>query len=166
MQADRIHVRDVMKPEVVRLDAGTSVSDAIAALQDAGIHGAPVVDTGGEVVGVVSIADLLAASAAEPGDVGSTRREYYLADPLEEAFDEEVDEFEDMLDYSPEALESGTVAEWMSERVLSIEPGATLERACRMMAEHKVHRLMVIENRQLAGILTTFDVVACVAERS
>lgn len=164
MQAERIHVRDVMKTNVVRLDSSTPVTEAIETLQDAGIRGAPVVDPSGEVVGVVSVADLIEAQRAQD-ELGAQRREYYLADPLEEAFDEDPDDFRSKRDYSPEALQSGTVAEWMNAKVLSIEPGATLRRACSLMAEHRVHRLLVLEGKHLEGILTSFDVVTCVAER-
>ena len=165
MQAERILVSDVMQTRVVKLDASAPVPEAIESLRDAGVRGAPVVDAAGALVGVVSITDLLEASASAASEVGGQRREYYLADPLEEAFDEDADEFSSKDDYSPEALADGRVAEWMNADVLSIAPGATLREACREMAEHRVHRLVVVENGELVGILSTFDVVRCVAER-
>lgn len=165
MQAERIHVRDVMRTDVVRLDPATPVKEALETLGELGFRGAPVVDGAGAVVGVVSIADLLEASASTDGGAGAERHEYYLADPLEEAFDEDVDDFRSKPDFSPQALPSGTVAEWMTTSVLAIDPGATLRKACAQMAEHRVHRLVVVEDGKLVGILTTFDVVRCVSER-
>ena len=165
MQAERIHVTDVMRKDVVQLDAATPVEEAIRTLGDAGIRGAPVVDASGAVVGVVSAADLLEAKAAGGGRLGSERSEYYLADPLEEQFDEDADDFSSMGDFSPESLPGGTVAEWMSSAVLSVSPTSTLRHACSLMREHRVHRLIVVDDGRLVGILTSFDVVACVAER-
>ncbi|QDU65480.1 CBS domain-containing protein [Engelhardtia mirabilis] len=165
MQAERIHVRDVMQSRVIKLDASASVTDAIESLRDAGVRGAPVVDAAGALVGVVSITDLLEASASAASEVGGRRREYYLADPLEENFDEDADDFGAKGDFSPEVLADGRVAEWMNPDVLSISPDATLREACRQMAEHRVHRLVVVDGGSLVGILSTFDVVRCVAER-
>ena len=149
----------------MREDKAELVKEALEMLNDLGFRGAPVVDPAGAVVGVVSVADLVEASAASEAGPGADRREYYLADPLEESFDEDADDFRGKVDYSPEALPSGTVAEWMTSSVLEISSGATLRHACSLMAEHRVHRLLVVDDGRLVGILTTFDVVRCVAER-
>jgi CBS domain-containing protein len=165
MQAEKIHVRDVMQPKVVKLEAGATLREAIGALREANLRGAPVVDAPGHVVGVVSLVDLIEALAAEGEDVRAERREYYLADPLEEDFDEDADDFATKEDYSPEALPGGTVADCMNPDVLSVTPQDDLRAACRLMIEHRVHRLIVLEHNRLVGILSTFDVVRRVAER-
>ncbi|MFI6509892.1 hemolysin family protein [Streptosporangium sp. NPDC050855] len=64
-----VHVRDVLvRPEatpaelarpVPRLEAGTTIPDAVSALQDARAHLGLVTDGGGEVIGMVSLTDLL-----------------------------------------------------------------------------------------------------------
>ncbi len=165
MQAEKIQVREVMQPKVVRLEAAATLREAIAALREANLRGAPVVDAPGNVVGVVSLVDLVEALAMEGEDLRAERREYYLADPLEEHFDEDADEFSMKDDYSPEALPGGTVADCMNPDVLSVQPDADLRTACRLMVEHRVHRLVVLEENRLVGILSTFDIVRRVAER-
>ncbi len=50
-----------------------------------------------------------------------------------------------------------------SSEVRSIDAGASLEEAAQAMIEHRVHRLIVLEDDAIAGILTSLDFVSLVA---
>ncbi len=56
------------------------------------------------------------------------------------------------------------VWEIASPKVVSIEPTATLSEAARMMIDHRIHRLLVVENGEMAGMLSTFDYIRLYAE--
>lgn len=160
MDATKLKVRDLMNTDVAKLDVGMPVDEAITMLEADRISGAPVVDAGGRVVGILSLTDVARAKEAEGGHPSSERDEYYLPDA---DLDEEGD-FGTMGDYSPESLPSGTVAEWMSEDVVSVEPGDSVRVACKKMRDRRIHRVLVVEDGKLEGILSSFDVVRQIAD--
>ncbi len=161
MDATKLKARDLMKKDVARLDAGAPVDEVMTQLESDGISGAPVVDAAGRVLGVFSLTDVARAKEAEAATPGSPRGEYYMP---ETGIDEEADEFSYKDDYSPEALPTGTVAEWMSEDVVSVEPGDSVRVVCKRMQDRRVHRVLVLEDGKLAGILSSFDVVRWIAD--
>jgi CBS domain-containing protein len=52
---------------------------------------------------------------------------------------------------------SNQVTNVMSEKLITISPDASLEEASRMMAEHQIRRLPVVENGRLVGIVSLGD---------
>jgi CBS domain-containing protein len=165
MQATKTTVRDLMQTKVVRLDPSATVREAIELIEDAGISGAPVVDSAGAVLGVVSLRNLAEASEVGAGRPEGQRNEFYLADPEEDRPYGEPDELSDVEDYSPSAMGDGTVAEWMTTDLVTVKPTDSIRDAARKMVEHRVHRVLALENGKLKGILTTTDFVRFVAEQ-
>lgn len=51
-----------------------------------------------------------------------------------------------------------------SPSVITIEVSASLEEAARTMLEHNVHRVIVVEDGKIVGILSSLDFVALVAK--
>ena len=76
MRTENLPIADVMTREPVSLTERTTVSRALAVLEEIGIRHLPIVDRDGRLVGIVSQRDLLAASRG-----GETRR--ILADLME-----------------------------------------------------------------------------------
>src|SRR5690606_3609534 len=63
-------------------------------------------------------------------------------------------------------LDDHTVEEAMTRGPLvSISPEAPANRAAEMMKAEKIHRLPVVDNGKLVGIITTTDLVQAVADR-
>lgn len=60
---------DVMTPNVITVDPDTSVQTLAALLSERGISGAPVVDSTGSMIGIVSEGDLL-----HRAELGTERR--------------------------------------------------------------------------------------------
>ena len=52
-----------------------------------------------------------------------------------------------------------TVREVMSSRVLSIGPDEPLANAAQMLRHHRVHRLLVLEDERLVGVITPLDLM-------
>ena len=161
MDASKVKAKDLMQGNVARIDAGTAVDEALSLLEADGISGAPVVDAGGRVVGVFSMTDVARAKNSEERGIGSIRREYYMPT---EGVDEEADEFSYKEDYSPAVLATGTVVEWMSEEVVFVTPDDSMRVVCKRMEEYGIHRVLVLEDDQLRGILSSFDVVRWIAK--
>ena len=52
----------------------------------------------------------------------------------------------------------------MSEDVVAVAPGDSVRVACKRMSERRIHRVLVLEEGKLTGILSTFDVVRWIAD--
>lgn len=176
-----VTVREVMVGDLLTLGPEESLRSAADLLTSGGVGGAPVVSQG-RLLGVISLTDILSFEADEPG-VPTYRPELVGPldeDPLEapEILDEPARWFLQLWEDSgadvasriaesagPEwaPLDEHTVAEVMSRVVVGLPPTATLAEAARLMEEKRVHRLLVIENGELLGLLTTWDVMRTVA---
>ena len=53
----------------------------------------------------------------------------------------------------------------MTRRLIEIEPDADVRDAARLMLERGVHRLLVVRDNQLEGVLTTKDLLRLLAEQ-
>ncbi|WP_316505690.1 cyclic nucleotide-binding/CBS domain-containing protein [Nitrosopumilus sp.] len=51
------------------------------------------------------------------------------------------------------------ISEVMSSPLITIEPEETVWEASEIMKEHAIHKLPVIENEKIIGIITTTDIV-------
>lgn len=142
-------VRDVMQSEVVVLRPDMSAREAEQVLAEHRIGGAPVVDERRRVVGVLSQSDLVRLDAARPsaGAAG--------------AFFSDVDEYRDIAAL-PADESLVRVASLMRAEVFSIAPGAPLHEAARRMREQRVHRLLVLEDGVLRGVVSALDLLVAV----
>jgi CBS domain-containing protein len=147
------------------------------------VSGAPVVASG-KVIGVISATDLMEFTASLPG-VPAERSESAADDDWtrvdEEVPDEDVpmayfaDKWDDagadvserMIEVSgPEwnALEEHTVAEAMTRSLFSLSPDTPVELAADRMRGIGVHRVLVMQDDALLGIVTTKDISDAVAD--
>lgn len=143
-------VRDVMTSPVVSVPPTMRLKELARLLSERRLSGAPVVDDAGEVLGVVSEADLVAIQAGRP----LSRRT-----PLEWAFGEQPSAWERRV------RGATTVAQAMTAPAVSVEPECPLREAAALMVDRGVHRLPVIEGGRLVGILTRADLVRAYLRR-
>jgi CBS domain-containing protein len=62
-----------------------------------------------------------------------------------------------------EFLKTVVVKEVMTDEVRSIGPGADVKEAARLLIEHKIGCLPVVENGKLVGILSETDLLKVIA---
>jgi CBS domain-containing protein len=141
------------------------------------VAGAPVLE-GSTVAGVVSASDLLEfAATARPDapergepDPGLWRQEaeepaapFFLELGMDLGEDLETP-FADASGREWNAFDEHTAGEVMSRRILSVPPDVSVRHAAQVMLSSGVHRLLVIEEGQLVGLLSATDVLRAVAE--
>lgn len=142
-------VSTVMTTEVLTFRPTDTVSDAMTALVDRGIDGAPVVDDSGTVVGVLSTDDLMVGGTelhiptiismfGATLELPSTKRHY--EEDLRKAL-------------------GGTVADVMASDPVTIGPDDTVERAATVMHQKDVSRLPVVVDGKLVGIIARVDIL-------
>jgi CBS domain-containing protein len=127
-------VSELMQTDVQTVRPDVVVNDAVVSLAESHITGLPVVDGGGRLVGVISTTDILASE--------------------EEVEDQEARE---------ELFEGTLVQDLMTPRPLTIAPDATVKEAAQEMLYADVHRLFVVEQERVVGVLSTTDIVRAVA---
>jgi CBS domain-containing protein len=78
-------------------------------------------------------------------------------------FHDDIDYPSGLLPLAPEdfqeRLQNITVADFMTEGVVHVAPGTPIPELARTIRENKIHRLLVVENGALCGIVSTFDLV-------
>lgn len=176
-------LRDIMTTEVLSLSPDATLREAAELLDAQHIGGVPVL-AGGRVVGVVSVSDIIAHEADDPDafDGGDAERRPVGLEELEEEMasgpDSVTDYFAELwqdgvrpdgwrttlLAIHDEELRGTRVAEIMSRDVIALGPDATVEEAARLMLERDIHRVVVLEDGELAGLVTTTDLVRAVAQ--
>jgi CBS domain-containing protein len=161
-----ITAADLMSPDVLTVPEEMPVRDLAAFLMDHEITGAPVVDAGGRLVGVVSVVDIadLAAGEEEDDDEAATGgslqgffgRGFDAVSPGELA---ELGPFEG-------AEGEMRVGEIMNPDVYSVPEDATVSQVASTLLNNHVHRLLVIEEGRVLGIITTSDLLGLLVEES
>jgi CBS domain-containing protein len=153
---------DVMTREVFTASPDLSLIELERELTSRGISGAPVVDEG-RLVGVVSRTDvdrLIAEGEEPPGDDET----YFWAPDLAT----KQRELTTHLDRSRVALErfaDHCVRDVMTSSVISVGPADPVTDVARLMTERRVHRILVVEDDQLVGLISAFDLVGLLAGR-
>jgi CBS domain-containing protein len=129
-----VRVAELMQKDVRGVRPDASVAEVIASLADAHVSGVPVVDGHGQMLGVISSTDVLIQEAeAEDSQARSTLLESTLAQDI------------------------------MTPRPLTIDPDADVRDAAREMLYAEVHRLFVVADGRLVGVISTSDIVRAVA---
>ena len=146
--------RDVMQTYVVKVSPDDPLSTVERLFFEEGIHGAPVVDEEGRVKGVITTTDLLRA-VAEEHDV-SPSQPAYLREDLD------VSHFtwgRAPGDYK-ERLSELTVGDYMTDGAVTVRPDTAVTQIARTLRENQIHRVLVVEDGLLRGIVSSFDLVA------
>ncbi len=157
-----ILARDLMQAQVVTLRPDSSLHEALETLEEHEITGAPVVDVSGRPVGFLTMRDVARSEHLSGDRLRGVREGPDLPElPTDETEDGMLDE-DSILEregYSAALLGQDAVQDWMSEDVTAVAPADDLRTVCRTMTENGIHRVLVLENERIVGIITTMDIV-------
>jgi CBS domain-containing protein len=133
-------VGDVMTRTVVSVGRDTPFKEIVRTLQEHKVSAVPVVEADGGVAGVVSEADLLPKEEFRDSDPSRLTQLRRLSDMIK--------------------VGSVNAAELMTAPAVTVEAGATLSWAARIMAKQKVKRLPVIDAEgRLCGVVSRGDLL-------
>jgi len=144
-------VREYMDRDPATVTPDTKVEDVARLLGSRELHGVPVVDGDGRIVGIVTENDLVIGD--EEGDLHVP---HYI-----ELFGGLVPlgglrDFHDRL----RKAAATTVADLMTRDPTTISPDADVDEAGRVIATSGHNRLPVVEDGRLVGVITRADVVS------
>lgn len=152
--------RDVMQTRVVTVEPELPLIDAYRLFVEEEITGAPVVDETDRVVGVISSSDLL--RAVEEEHEGRSAAPQYFREWLEFSGPDWIHPPSDFQD----RLGQLTVADAMASGGVAVAPTTPVAEVAALMRRSRIHRVLVLENELLVGIVSTFDLIALLEKGS
>lgn len=123
-------VDGIMSRDLVTVDPGTVLMDIRKRLQEGGFHHLLVVENG-ELLGVISDRDVLRALS-----------------PFLDTYTEEHRDVQTLAQPASEVMRSEPI---------TVAPGAEINDASRLLLDHDISSLPVVERDKLVGIVTTKD---------
>jgi CBS domain-containing protein len=147
-----ITASDLMNPEVLTVRDDMDVRDLAAFLIENEISGAPVEDSEGRLVGVVSVVDIAALTSGEGRRLARDGSDFFVRDWGESLDEDEVEEL-------PDSPEGRRVADIMNPKIYSVREDATVSEIASFMLKGHIHRLIVTREDRAVGIVTTSDLL-------
>ena len=147
-------VSSIMQRDVLSVGDSWPLHQLASFLTDNQISGAPVTSVDGELIGVVSLTDIvrfdsMPESRAELHDT----HEYYLHTLEMQVTQEEATSFH------VEQESSATVRDIMTPMIFEVDQNASIEEVADTMVKGHIHRLFVTHNKQISGVVTALDMV-------
>lgn len=129
-----VTVRDVMSTTLLCVDSLTTVPEAQRLMQEHRVRRLPVIDDG-KLIGIITQGDVRGALPSEATTLNRAEQAYLMNQV-------KVDRI-------------------MHTNVITISPAATLAAAARLMVQHKIGGLPVVDNAgAVSGIVTESDIFA------
>ena len=140
-----INVRDVMTKDVLSITKYESIVRVAKILSEKNISGLPVVDKDNKVIGIISQADILSMVGVSREHTFKDLLRYMLGEPL------------------PQRKIGDHVGDIMTSPAFTIKPDANIAEVVRIMADKRVRRLTVVDEKNtLIGIITRADILKAV----
>ncbi|MDD5039937.1 MAG: CBS domain-containing protein [Patescibacteria group bacterium] len=137
-------VQEIMSRNVVTISNRATLRQAAAILAEHNISGAPVVDSNGVLVGIVSEKDLFKSLYPSHAEFYESPGVWIDLDKLEEKATESADKF---------------VEDLMVRDVITVNPNASLMQVGSIMLVRGIHRVVVVSNEgRIEGIVTRRDI--------
>lgn len=146
-----LRASDIMTAEPVCIDLGSTIRQVARLFDEHEISGAPVVDSAGRLVGVVSRTDLVRRYTSGEDD----------RDPrmLAELFSYENEDDEGLM---PEQIIA--VDDFMTDDPVTAGPAAPVKDVAAKMVAARVHRVIIVDRDNTPiGIVTSLDLVKALA---
>ena len=157
---------DIMVHDVITVGPDVPVGEVSELFQMSNISGAPVVKEDGELVGIVTEDDIVF------GQMGFTDAE------LDGLDDEAMEAGAGAAGEKPARTAEGTagetedgaqdsphkVGEIMTPNPIAVEEDTPLEEICGIMSRLRIHRLPVVRDGKVTGIISTVDICRLIME--
>ncbi len=153
----KVFAKDIMGKDVKTVTPDLPFADLERRFVADGVSGFPVVDEGA-IRGVVSASDVLAHACAARSDV-EMKTAFYEDDPHTEFGSVSGDWVSAEVGKRTDHLH---VRDLMNPHVISVKSDILIHDVARLMTEEKIHRVLVIDDKQLVGMISSTDIVrAC-----
>lgn len=135
----KLEIGCIMEEQIIAVNPGMRLEDLGRLFVEKKMSGFPVVDTQGELLGLVSQSDLINSMVNTPQECDTG---YYISNYVNFA-----DQFA--------VLPGGRVRDIMTPYLYYATPDTDVREVIDLMLKHHIHRIIITEARQLRGIVTT-----------
>lgn len=176
-------VRHVMSSDVVSIRPESTLYEALTLFARHRISGAPVASQG-TVVGVVSLSDLVGIGgvpparpdtrppaaadqtrdAAGPGRESSEAPAAYFGEAWADSGAALLEQPRQPPGWGRDDLSRRTVSQVMSRPICWVPPDLSVRDAAAYMTRAGVHRVLVLEENRLVGVLSAVDIVRALGD--
>lgn len=153
-----LKAREIMVGQVLHVSPELTLLELERQLAASRISGAPVVEHG-KVVGIVSRSDIDRLLSDERTRAAAVATYYFDTDGPEDATP-----IRDPTTAALESLRTRVVRDIMTREVISVPPEESVVRIAELMRTRRIHRVLVIEDHQLCGLVSSLDIVSAVAD--
>ncbi len=136
-------IKDVMIKKVITIKSGTTLERAAEILVKNNISGAPVVDKNGKLIGIISEKDLFKTLYPNFRDI--VRDIKFLLS-------------KNKIKYQIKEKKKTIVDKIMTEKIITIDENASLLKAGSLILTERIHRIPVVKNGKLIGIVSRRDI--------
>lgn len=139
---------DIMTRKVITVTTETPVRELARILMENTISGVPVVDSNGNVIGVVTESDLIDQNKKVhiPTVITILDSFIYLESP--ERMEQEI-----------RKIAGATVADIYTGKAVTVTPDTPVDELATIMSEKSIHTLPVVENGKLLGVIGKKDII-------
>lgn len=145
--------KDIMTRDVITILHTASVRELSRLFAEKGITGVPVIDEESNLVGMVSMRDVI---AEEVRSLGANLEYQDIYELFSSAL--HIEETEGV------SVRGLWVEEIMARDIYTALESTPVREICSIMHSHNIHRVPVLRGSKLAGIVTTMDVLRVVSE--
>jgi len=143
-----IKTAEIMSREVITLSPEMEISEATRMLLDNHINGAPVVDSQGQLVGILCQSDLIAQQKRLPLPSLFTFLDGLIPLSSTKQLQKEV-----------RKIAAITVSQAMTVNPVTVSPETSIEALASLMVDNNFHTLPVVDRGKLVGIVGKEDVL-------
>jgi predicted transcriptional regulator len=145
--------KDIMVRDVITIHYSASIRELSRLLAENTITGIPVIDDERKLVGMISMVDLI-------------REEVRVlsASPEHQDIHELFSPVLNMEDIETVSVRRMWVEEIMSRTLFTADESTTVRELCEIMSKNRVHRVPILKNGKLIGLVTAMRVISAVAE--
>lgn len=144
--------KDIMTYDVLTIDVSASIRDLLKLLADKRITGVPVIDREEKMVGMVSMRDLIREEVRTLGANLEYQEIYELFSSALNTEEAEGVSFKHLW-----------VEEIMSRRLYTATESTPVNEICTIMHTHRVHRVPILRDGKVVGIVTATDVIGAIS---
>lgn len=145
--------KDIMETAVITVSPETSIKELAEVLTRNKISGVPVVNSSGNLLGIVTEGDLLHKEISPSAPVSFAPVFGGLASLKDfQKYQEDV-----------KKLSAMTAEEIMTSKLYTVEANADIKEISQIMMNNNVNRVPVVEDGKLLGIVSRSDVIKTLA---